>query len=236
MLDLFIKEIQEEKNWFWGLALAILGINLLFLPLASVSEGVSASLALLFTLPAFPLYIFIKSFQLYKDEWDLQTGFILFSLPVRGYKIVLAKLGALTLEILLYLFLAFFIPFIILSGYSHGAYGIEGASIIKLWLTTSVTTLLIIPFPTFAYLFGRMFSRFRNWITTATLIVIFIIYIKYLPFGRAIFDFLPPVSFNLIIWEEINTITTRTSSMFATFLFDILLLWGSSYFIEKKEL
>jgi len=236
MRDLFKKELWSEKNWLIGLSCYVLAVNLLFLPLAKHTDGTFAILALVFTLPAFSLLVLIKSFLLYKNEWDMNTGLLLFSLPVHRYKIVLAKLGAITVEVLLYTFLALLIPYIILNWYSKGLYGAETPTLIKLWLLGSLGTFLLIPFPTFAYIFSRVFVRFRGWIMTVSLIIILIIFFKYIAFGRVIFGFLPSVSFNFIICGGINSVTASTETLAATFLFDLLLLWGSSYFLEKAEM
>ncbi len=233
MCNLFKKELLGDKDWIFILCGFVVGSNLLFLPLARSTAGISIFLPLSLTLLGFLLFVFVKSFIIWKEEWDQKKIFLLLSLPVPGYKIVLSKLFVLAFEIFLYLFIALLLPLLTYQLSSNVSYGIKLANFVKLWLIGSFWLFLILPFSTFAYLLGRVFSRFRGLITTAGLVGIIIIFFRYIHFGQKIFFFIPKFS---IKWSEVGFFTVNTPQIAATFLFDLVLLWASSYFIEKAEL
>lgn len=236
MGNLIRKELLGEKNWIIGLCGFVVGINLLFLPLAEKTHGFSVIAVILLTIPAFPLMALVRSFLIWKNEWDQRNSFLLLSLPVRGYKVVLSKFGALTVEISLYLLLGILLPYLTFKGFSSDGFDFLFTTFLKIWLFEVFIILFIVPFPFFSYLLGRVFSRFSGWVTTGGLLGLLFIFPRYLHFGRKIFSFLPEVSLTFIINGEIETVSFNIASLAATFLFGLALLWASSFFIEKAEL
>jgi len=235
MGKLFKKELLGEKNWIIGFCGFVLGVNFLFLPLTKVTEGFMAMMVIFFTLPAFPLMALVRAFLIWKNEWDSNTNFLLLSLPVRGYNIVLSKVGVLALEISLYVFLVFFIPYLMLMGFTD-QFSVDVLTFSKLWFLTAFRILLIVPFAMFSYLFGRIFSKAQGWITAGSLIGLLVIYSRYLHFGRKIFTYLPEVSMSFTLAGEAETFSLNIATMMATFLFSVILTLASCFFIEKAEL
>ncbi len=235
MGKLFKKELLGEKNWIIGFCGFVLGVNFLFLPLTRITEGFMAMMVIFFTLPAFPLMALVRAFLIWKNEWDSNTNFLLLSLPLRGYNIVLSKLGTLAIEIFLYVFLVFFIPYLMLTGFTD-QFSVDVLTFSKLWFLTAFRILLIVPFAMFSYLFGRIFSKAQGWITAGSLIGLLIIYSRYLHFGRKIFSYLPEVSMSFTLVGEVETFSLNISTMMATFLFSVILTLASCFFIEKAEL
>jgi ABC-type transport system involved in multi-copper enzyme maturation permease subunit len=235
MFSLFKKELLAEKNWIIGFSGFVLGINFLFLPLTKVTEGFMAMMVIFFTLPAFPLMALVRAFLTWKNEWDSNTNFLLLSLPVRGYNIVLSKVGALAVEIFLYVFLVFFIPYMMLTFFTD-QFSVDFLTFSKLWFLTSFRILLIVPFAMFSYLFGRMFSKAQGWITAGSLVGLLVIYSRYLHLGRKLFTYLPEVSMRFILAGDIETLSFSIANMMASFLFCIILTLASCFFIEKAEL
>jgi len=235
MYKLFKKELLGEKNWIIGFSGFVLGVNFLFLPLAKVTEGFMAIPVVFFTLPAFPLMALVRSFLIWKSEWDSNTNFLLLSLPVRGYNIVLSKVGVLAVEIFLYVFLVFLIPYLILTGFTE-QFRVDFLTFLKLWLLPSFSILFVVPFAMFSYLFGRIFSRAQGWITTGSLVGLLLIYSRYLHFGRKIFSYLPEVSMNFTLAGDTETFSLSIAAMMATFLFSAILTLASCFLIEKAEL
>lgn len=235
MGKLFKKELLGEKNWIIGFCGFVLGVNFLFLPLTRTTEGFMAMMAIFFTLPAFPLMALVRAFLIWKNEWDSNTNFLLLSLPVRGYNIVLSKVGVLALEIFLYVFLVFFIPYLMLMGFTD-QFSVDVLTFSKLWFLTAFRILLIVPFAMFSYLFGRIFSKAQGWITAGSLIGLLVIYSRYLHFGRKIFTYLPEVSMSFTLAGEAETFSLNIATMMATFLFSVILTLASCFFIEKAEL
>lgn len=235
MGKLFKKELLGEKNWIIGFCGFVLGVNFLFLPLTRVTEGLMAMTAIFFTLPAFPLMALVRAFLIWKNEWDSNTNFLLLSLPVRGYNIVLSKVGVLALEIFLYVFLVFFIPYLMLVGFTD-QFSVDVLTFSKLWFLTAFRVLFIVPFAMFSYLFGRIFSKAQGWITAGSLVGLVVIYSRYLYFGRKIFSFLPEVSMSFTLAGEAETFSLNIATMMATFLFSAILTLASCFFIEKAEL
>ena len=129
---LFKKELLGEKNWIIGFCSFVVAVNFLFIPLAKVTEGFMAVAVILFTLPAFPLMALVRAFLTWKNEWDSNTNFLLLSLPVKGYKIVLSKVGALGVEIFLYVLLVFLIPYIMLTGFTE-EFSVAILTFLKVW-------------------------------------------------------------------------------------------------------
>jgi len=235
MSSLFKKELLGEKNWIIGFCGFVLGVNFLFLPLTKVTEGFMAMMVIFFTLPAFPLMALVRAFLIWKNEWDSNTNFLLLSLPLRGYNIVLSKIGVLALEIFLYVFLVFFIPYLMLTGFTD-QFSLDVLTFSKLWFLTAFRILLIVPFAMFSYLFGRIFSRAQGWITAGSLVGLLIIYSQYLHFGRKIFSYLPEVSMRFTLAGDVETFSLNIATMMATFLFCVILTLASCFFIEKAEL
>ncbi len=235
MGKLFKKEFLGEKNWIIGFCGFVLGVNFLFLPLTRVTEGFMATIAIFFTLPAFPLMALVRAFLIWKNEWDSNTNFLLLSLPVRGYNIVLSKVGVLALEIFLYVFLVFLIPYLMLVGFTD-QFSVDVLTFSKLWFLTAFRILFIVPFAMFSYLFGRIFSKAQGWITAGSLVGLLVIYSRYLYFGRKIFAYLPEVSMSFTLAGEAETFSLNIATMMATFLFSVILTLASCFFIEKAEL
>jgi ABC-type transport system involved in multi-copper enzyme maturation permease subunit len=235
MAKLFKKELLGEKNWIIGFCGFVLGVNFLFLPLAKVTEGFMAMMAIFFTLPAFPLMALVRAFLIWKNEWDANTNFLLLSLPVKGYNIILSKVGVLALEIFLYVFLVFFIPYLMLTGFTD-QFSVDVLTFSKLWFLTAFRILLIVPFAMFSYLFGRIFSKAQGWITAGSLVGLLLIYTRYLHFGRKIFSSLPEISMSFTLAGEVETFSLNIATMLATFLFSAILTLASCFFIEKAEL
>jgi hypothetical protein len=235
MGKLFKKELLGEKNWILGFCGFVLGINFLFLPLTKVTEGFMAMAAIFFTLPAFPLMALVRAFLTWKNEWDSNTSFLLLSLPLRGYNIVLSKIGVLALEIFLYVFLVFFIPYLILMGFTE-QFRVDILTFSKFWFLTAFRILLLVPFAMFSYLFGRIFSKAQGWITAGSLVGLLVIYSRYLHYGRKIFSYLPEVSMRFTLAGEVETFSLNIATIMATFLFSVILTLASCFFIEKAEL
>ncbi len=235
MGKLFKKELLGEKNWIIGFCGFVLGVNFLFLPLAKVTEGFMAVPVIFLTLPAFPLMALVKSFLIWKNEWDSNTNFLLLSLPVRGYNIVLSKIGALAVEIFLYVLLVFLVPYLILTGFTD-QFRVDVLTFLKLWLLPAFGILFIVPFAVFSYLFGRVFSKAQGWITAGSLVGLLLIYPRYLHFGRKIFSYLPEVSMNFTLAGDTEMFSINIATMMATFLFSAILTLASCFLIEKAEL
>jgi ABC-type transport system involved in multi-copper enzyme maturation permease subunit len=235
MFRLFKKEFLGEKNWIIGFCGFVLGVNFLFLPLAKATEGFMAMMVIFFTLPAFPLMALVRAILIWKNEWDSNTNFLLLSLPVRGYNIVLSKVGVLALEIFLYVFLVFFIPYLMLTVFTDQL-SVDILTFSKLWFLTAFRILLIVPFAMFSYLFGRIFSKAQGWITAGSLVGLLLIYSRYLYFGRKIFSYLPEVSMHFTLAGDVETLSLNIANMMATFLFCVILTLASCFFIEKAEL
>ncbi|MEJ2568782.1 MAG: hypothetical protein P8Z50_07950 [candidate division WOR-3 bacterium] len=235
MCRLFKKELLGEKNWIIGFCGFVLGVNFLFLPLAKITEGFMAIPVIFFTLPAFPLMSLVRSFLIWKNEWDSNTNFLLLSLPVRGYNIVLSKVGVLAVEIFLYVLLVFLIPYLILTGFTE-QFKVDVLTFLKLWLLPAFGILFIVPFAMFSYLFGRIFSKAQGWITAGSLVGLLLIYSRYLQIGRRIFSYLPEVSMNFTLAGETETFSLSIATMIATFLFAAILAIASCVLIEKAEL
>jgi len=235
MFRLFKKELLGEKNWIIGFCGFVLGVNFLFLPLTKVTEGFMAMMVIFFTLPAFPLMALVRAFLIWKNEWDSNTNFLLLSLPLRGYNIVLSKVGVLAVEIFLYVFLVFFIPYLILTGFTE-QFRVDVLTFSKLWFLTVFRIFLFVPFAMFSYLLGRVFSRAQGWITAGSLIGLLVIYARYLNFGRKIFSYLPEISMRFTLAGEVETFTLNIATVMATFLFSVILTLASCFFVEKAEL
>ena len=235
MVRLLKKELLGEKNWILGFCGFVIGVNFLFLPLAKITEGFMAMTVIFFTLPAFPLMALVRAFLIWKNEWDSNTNFLLLSLPVRGYNIVLSKIGVLALEIFLYVFLVFFIPYLMLTIFTD-QFSVDFLTFSKLWFLTAFRILLIVPFAMFSYLFGRIFSKAQGWITAGSLVALLVIYTRYLHFGSKIFSSLPEVSMRFTLAGDVETFSLSIATMMATFLFCVILTLASCFFIEKAEL
>jgi ABC-type transport system involved in multi-copper enzyme maturation permease subunit len=235
MSRLLKKELLGEKNWIIGFCGFVIGVNFLFLPLAKVTEGFMAIPVIFLTLPAFPLMALVRSFLIWKNEWDSNTNFLLLSIPVRGYNIVLSKVGALAVEIFLYVLLVFLIPYLILTGFTD-QFRVDLLTFFKLWLLPAFSIIFIVPFAMFSYLFGKVFSKAQGWITAGSLIGLLLIYSRYLHFGRKIFFYLPKVSMNFILAGDAETFNINIATMMATFLFAVILTLASCFLIEKAEL
>lgn len=235
MYNLFKKELLGEKNWIIGFCGFVLGVNFLFLPLAKVTEGFMAVAVIFFTLPAFPLMALVRSFLILKNEWDSNTSFLLLSLPLKGHNIVLSKIGALAVEIFLYVLLVFLIPYLIMIGFTE-QFRVEVLTFIKLWFLVSFRIILIVPFAVFSYLFGRIFARAKGWITAGSLVGLLFIYSRYLYFAKKVFAFLPEISMKFILGGELETFGLDIAALTATFLFSIILTLASCFFVEKAEL
>ena len=174
---LFKKELLGEKNWIIGFCGFVLGVNLLFLPLAKVTGGVMAVVVIFFTLPAFPLMSLVRSFLIWKNEWDSNTNFLLLSLPVKGYKIVLSKIGVLGVEIFLYVLLVFLIPYIMLTYFTE-EFSVVVITFLKVWFLVSFRIFLVVPFAMFPYLLGRVVPKAKGWITAGSFVAVFLIYLR----------------------------------------------------------
>jgi len=232
---LFRKELLGEKNWIIGFCSFVLGVNLLFFPLTKVTEGFMAMVVIFFTLPAFPLMALVRSFSILKNEWDSNTNFMLLSLPVRGYKIILSKVGALGVEIFLYVLLVFLIPYIMLTGFTE-EFSIDILTFLKLWFLTAFRIFLIVPFAMFPYLLGRVVPKAKGWITAGSFVAVFLIYLRYLNFGSKLFSYLPEISMKFTLAGDVETFSLNIASMTATFLFSVILIACSCFLIEKAEL
>lgn len=235
MGNLLKKELLGEKNWIIGFCGFVLGTNFLLLPLSRVTEGFVASMAIFLTLPAFPLMVLVRSFLIWKTEWDTNTNFLLLSLPLRGYNIVLSKLTVLAVEIFLYVLLVFSIPYLTVLGFTD-QFQIGMLTFFKLWVIVALQILFIAPFAMFSYLFGRAFSKAQGWITAGSLVGLLIIFSRYLYFGRKLFSFLPEVSMSFVFVGDVETFSFNIATLMATFLFGIVLTWASCFLIEKAEL
>ncbi len=232
---LFRKELLGEKNWIIGFCGFVLGVNLLFFPLTKVTEGFMAMVVIFFTLPAFPLMALVRAFSILKNEWDSNTNFLLLSLPVRGYKIVLSKVGVLGVEIFLYVLLVFLIPYIMLTGFTE-EFSIDILTFLKIWFLTAFRIFLIVPFAMFPYLLGRVVPKAKGWITAGSFVAVFLIYIRYLHFGSKLFSYLPEISMRFTLAGDVETFSLNIATMTATFLFGIILIAASCFLIEKAEL
>lgn len=235
MGSLFKKELLGEKNWIIGFCGFVLGINFLFLPLSKVTEGFMSAAAIFMTLPAFPLMALVRAFLIWKNEWDSNTSFLLLSLPIRGYKIVLSKVGALAVEIFLYVLLVFLVPYLILMGFTD-QFRISFLAFLKLWFLVGFRIFLLVPFAMFSYLLGKIFSKAKGWITAGSLVGLLLIYSRYLNFGRKLFSFLPEVSMNFTFAGEVEAFSLNIETLTATFLFGVILILASCFFVEKAEL
>lgn len=235
MVELFKKELLGEKNWIIGFCGFVLAVNLLFFPLIKVTEGVMAMVVIFFTLPAFPLMALVRSFLILKNEWDSDTSFLLLSLPVRGYKIVLSKLGVLGVEIFFYIFLVFLIPYVMLTGFTE-EFSVDVLTFGKLWFLTAFRIFLIVPFAMFPYILGRVVPRAKGWVTVGSFIAVLLIYIRYVSFGSKIFAYLPEISMRFTLAGEVEMFSLSIATMMATFLFCGILIVASCFLIEKSEL
>jgi ABC-type transport system involved in multi-copper enzyme maturation permease subunit len=235
MSSLFKKELLGEKNWIIGFCGFVLGINFLFLPLSKITEGFMSISAIFMTLPAFPLMALVRAFLIWKNEWDSNTNFLLLSLPLRGYKVVLSKLGALAVEIFLYVLLVFLVPYLILIGFTD-QFRIDAVAFLKLWFLVGFRIFLMVPFAMFSYLLGRIFSKAKGWITAGSLVVLLLIYSRYLNLTRKIFSFLPEVSISFAFSGEVEKFSLNIQTLTTTFLFGVILILASCFFIEKAEL
>ena len=232
---LFKKELLGEKNWIIGFCSFVVAVNFLFIPLAKVTEGFMAVAVILFTLPAFPLMALVRAFLTWKNEWDSNTNFLLLSLPVKGYKIVLSKVGALGVEIFLYVLLVFLIPYIMLTGFTE-EFSVAILTFLKVWFLVAFRIFLLVPFAVFPYLLGRVVPKAKGWITAGSFVVVLIIFKRYISFSGKIFSFLPEISLRFALAGEFEEFSLSIATMTATFIFSAVLTIVSCFLIEKAEL
>ncbi|MEO0292731.1 MAG: hypothetical protein ABIN61_00715 [candidate division WOR-3 bacterium] len=235
MKKLFKKELLGEKNWIIGFCCFVFGVNFLLFPLTRITEGFMAIMAIFLTLPGFFLMSLVRAFLIWKDEWDSNTGFTLFSLPVKGYNLVLSKMGVLGIEIFLYILFVFLVPYLILKGYSYNL-KVDSLTFFKLWFLTGFRIFLFVPFAMVSYLLGRVFSLGRGWITAGSFVGLLIIYSRYLYFGRKIFSSLPEVFMKVTIMGDVETFSLSLATLMATFIFSVFLTFASCFLVEKVEI
>ena len=232
MNNLFIKELKDEMGWFIGLAGFVLGINLLIY-IFSGNRFITASVSLGLTSTPMFLYVFLKSIGVFKDEWDRNTIYTLFSLPVRGYEIVLTKVGVVFLEVLLYYALMLLTPYLLTL--PENPLGLSLYEVIKFIFFLSITTGLIIPFPVFAYLAGRCVPKLKGLMSFGVLAGTGILYARLLPLLKQIFSSVPGVTLTIQSLEVEFTKSIPMDWLFATLLFGGILLYVSSVLIDKSE-
>jgi len=232
MNNLFVKELRDEMGWIIGIAGFVLGVNLLMY-LFSGNRFISSSVSLAITSTPMYLYVFLKSIGVFKDEWDRNTIYTLFSLPIRGYEIVLTKIGVVVLEVFLYYTLALFVPYILTL--PENPLGISLYEVIKMIVFFSMTASLIIPFPVFAYIVGRYSPKLKGLVTFGVLAGTGILYGKILPLLRQIFSTVPGVTISIHTTEIEISKTLPLDWFFATLLFGLILVYFSSLLIEKVE-
>ena len=150
-----------------------------------------------------PLWALWTSVQLYRQEWRENTSYLMLSLPVRAWKITSAKLAALLTGVLA-LWLLFAAGFWLLMSrtglwaelfrrnlfalvplewvvrMSLLAFGVMLAGLVVLAL-----------FAQFAYVFSRLFTRFRGFVMLWTWGLSFWLFIRVADLGSRVLGFLP---------------------------------------------
>ncbi|MDD2889396.1 MAG: hypothetical protein PHE49_01985 [bacterium] len=248
--SLFLKELKQEKAWFMYIFPGFVILELLFLSLYKHYLWQCFALSMIFIVVIFFAVIFSASHSLV-NEWKLHTSQFLFSLPVRGWHILLAKFAVHSIVFIVFSFIAFFTVYLIAKGQWGESVWIKSTGVVKIWLIylfVGIPSMFIEVFPRIT---SNCFMRFRKLIASFVAIVLFIGFFNYLlPLGWKIFSFLPEATFTTSMSGQVFqgvpmppdllTIKTATSENFlpglATwFLFAVLIFIGDCLLLEKGE-
>jgi len=102
ILRLYIKELKENYNWMLFSLLAVMAFDIyLFMRAPHMQKGSATALSSL-AFVVLSVLMFVKGYRIMKREWDWNTKEFLFSLPLNGFEIALAKTLELFTEAILY--------------------------------------------------------------------------------------------------------------------------------------
>ncbi|MFA5031793.1 MAG: ABC transporter permease subunit [bacterium] len=236
--SLFLKELKQEKAWFIYILPGFVILELLFLLFYKHYLWQCFALSTIFIVVIFFAVIFSASHSLV-NEWKLHTSQFLFSLPVRGWHILLAKFAVHSIVFIIFSFIAFFTVYLIAKGQWGESVWIKSTDVVKLWLIYLCIGIPSMCIEIFPRITSNCFLRFRKLVASFTAIVLFIGFFRYfLPLGWKVFSFLPEASFNVSIpgTEIQSSVSGDFFPGLATWiLFAVLVFVGDCLLLEKCE-
>lgn len=195
-----------------------------------------------------PLWIAWTSVHIYHQEWSANTHYLMLSLPVRAWRISLAKLAALFIGALGYVSVIA-IGSLTLIARAEGLMGELGHVVASLpdgWLATSIVQFggavfmgcfIFAVVTQFAYLFSRLFERFQWLLMAWTWILSFWALDRFVDIVSPLLRWLPDVHVRAIeiLNEEVMVQPTSIDggSIGATVIFGILMVLLINVVIEQ---
>ena len=233
---------HELKKRQLPIVLTLLAIGALFLYSFSLLNKV-ADQAQVLILPvlalAFPLILWTlwNHWQSLREEWQERTTHLLFSFPVRGWQVLLAKGGAAAIS---------FALFTLLSAVLGGALVMKVFSSIpgeisqeelwhflfsdgsKLYLQYLLITLSFIGFSQLAFVLGQLAPRWHGIFSTGGFLVILYLVGKLMIWLRPVFSILPHVNL------EFGSGGFNPWYTVALFLFSLIAAGTASWLLDHK--
>ena len=236
-LPLIKKELKDEKNIFlFGSLALIIFFAFLFTKIGKWEKGTPLSIGIILSVSALLIYPLIKGFLSLRDEWDKDTVYLLLSLPVRRFKILLAKLIIKALEIALFSTITITSSYLIMLkefGHTFGISIPEMLQVLGMLYLLSIS-LSIVPF--FSYTVSRCMRRFRRIIIGITYLGFFLLYGRTVKVGSKLVGFIPNPVFT--VFEPASKIIKRNvfeiSGLYYFFIFSIIFMLVTLFLFEKE--
>ncbi|MDD5529365.1 MAG: hypothetical protein PHX21_04970 [bacterium] len=238
---LFLKELKQEKTWFiMGLPIFIgIGIALLLFAKRWPTQCFFLSCIPIIAMPIIVLQNLLGS---YTKEWRANTFQYLFSLPVRGWHIVFAKLAVNIVILVVFSFIASSLFYTLGKNME-----VEFVDIARLpyagfknfWFLYILLIIPALPFHLFPYMLTKSLtkiSKLRELIIIVVSIGLLIILFNYfLPFGTKMFSFLPEATISMIGDNGIHTSGSANffPGLAAWTLWGIIMLIGDCIIVDK---
>jgi len=236
-LSLLEKELKDEKNIFlFGSLALIVFFAFLFTRIGKWEKGTPFGLGIALSVSALLIYPLIKGFLSLRDEWDKDTIYLLLSLPVRRYKILLAKLTVEALEIVFFSIITVTFSYsILLKEFGH-TFGISIPEMFQVLGMLCLLSISLSTVPFFSYTISRCIRRFRRLIIGVTYLGFFLLYGKTVRAGSKLLEFIPDPVFS--IFEPTNKIIKRNvleiSGLYYLFIFSVIFMLVTLFLFEKE--
>jgi ABC-type transport system involved in multi-copper enzyme maturation permease subunit len=237
ILALIKKEIRDDKNVFiFGPLFLIAYFAYLYSRIGNWEKGLPLFLGTSLSISALLIFSLIKGILVLRDEWDKDTIYLLFSLPVGKFNILLAKWVVEIVEILLFTVIIVSFSYSVMLKDLGNSFGISIPELAELAGILFILSISLSVIPYFSYTLSRCVRRYRRLLIGLSYFGFFIFYWKTADIFSDLFKFLPDPVITILdpISKTMERNVIEISGIYYLFALSITLFLLSLLLFEKE--
>lgn len=228
---LYLKELKENYNWILFPLIAIIAFDVyLFIRIPDMQRGSATALSSL-SFVMLSVLMFVKGYRVIKREWDWNTKEFLFSLPMNGFEISLAKTMELVTEALIYTLISTGLFLFILA---RDLEGINHNFAFPLFLIIFLYFTFIGIYALFIETFSLTLRKWRKTIGFIVFVVFTYALIKLTVLLKTPMEKLPSFKVTIEYMEQVTSQNINTGNFLLPLIYIGLLYVLLSILINKK--